>query len=372
MTVPVVASTDLYALLGVDASVSTDDLKKAYRRLARELHPDANPGDATAEARFKEVSQAYEILSDPEKRANYDRFGSTGFEGGFTPGSVQDIFDLFFGGLGGQGAPRRRGGPQSGPDAEVVMEITLEEAAFGVSRELPVTLPVHCESCLGEGAAPGTTATRCEQCQGTGELRRVRNSFLGQMMTSTPCPVCRGVGEIISDPCESCHGDGRINAAKTLSIQIPAGVENGSTMRLSDLGPAGARGGPNGTLYVHLRVADDERFERAGDDLHHEATISFTQAVLGASIEVPTLRETARVEIPAGSAHGTVLPIRHEGVHHLRGRGRGDLYVHLAVDVPTSLDETSEDLLRQLAAHRGEEVQEVPHGLLSRLRGAKR
>ena len=365
------ASTDLYALLGVSSDVSTDDLKKAYRQLARELHPDANPGDAAAEARFKEVSQAYEILSDAERRANYDRFGSTGFEGGFAPGSVQDIFDLFFGGFGNQAQSRRRG-PQPGPDAEVVLEVTLEEAAFGATRELPVTLPVRCESCAGAGSAPGTSVSRCEQCQGAGEVRRVRNSFLGQMVTSTPCPVCRGAGEMISDPCKECRGDGRQNAQRTLTVEIPAGVENGSTMRLTDRGPAGPRGGPNGTLYVHLAVGEDDRFERAGDDLHHEARVEFSQMVLGATIEVPTLRGFTTVEIPPGSAHGTVIPVRHEGVHHLRGRGRGDLYIHLAVVVPSELDETSESLIRQLATHLGQSVQEAPHGLLSRLRGAKR
>ena len=361
-----------YVTLGIDKATATPKkVKRAYRKLARELHPDANPGDPSAEAKFKEVSQAYEILSDPERRENYDRFGSAGFEGGFAPGSVQDIFDMFFGAMGNQGPGRRRG-PQSGPDAELVVDITLEEAAFGVTRDVEVTLPVKCESCDGRGAAHGTTPFPCDECHGTGEVRRVRNSFLGQMMTTSTCALCRGMGEIIATPCDSCRGDGRQNATRTLSVEIPAGVENGSTMRLGQRGPAGPRGGPNGTLYVHLRVGDDERFERHGDDLHHEAHISFTQAALGATIEVPTLRETTTVEVEAGSQPGTVVVIRHEGVHHLRGRGRGDLYVHLAVDVPTELDETSESLLRELAAHRGDAVNEAHHGLLSRLRGSKK
>ena len=192
------------------------------------------------------------------------------------------------------------------------------------------------------------------------------------MMTTSTCPLCRGMGEIITTPCATCRGDGRHNATRTLSVEIPAGVENGSTMRLLERGAAGARGGPNGTLYVHLRVADDERFERRGDDLHCEAHISFTQAALGATIEVPTLRETTTIEVHPGSQPGTVVEVRHEGVHHLRGRGRGDLYVHLMVDVPTELDETTETMLRELAAHRGEEVREEHHGLLSRLRGSKK
>ncbi len=366
------ANTDLYAVLGVSSDVTPDELKRTYRQLARELHPDANPDDPAAEARFKEVSQAYEILSDPERRANYDRFGSEGaFGANFTGGSVQDIFDLFFGAMNNQGVGRRRG-PQPGPDAEVVLDLTLEDAAFGVVRDVPVTLAVRCETCDGRGSAPGTSPTRCEECQGQGEVRRVRNSFLGQMVTSTPCPRCRGAGELIDTPCVTCRGDGRQNAARTLNIEIPAGIENGSTMRLNDRGPAGPRGGPNGTLYVHLRVASDPRFERVGDDLHQEVHVSFAQATLGATIEVPILRGSTTIEVAAGSQPGTVIPLRHEGVHHLRGRGRGDLYVHLAVDVPTALDDTAEDLVRQLAAHLGDDVHDAPHGLFARRRGAKR
>ena len=364
-------TTDLYAILEVDHDVSPEDLKKAYRRLARQLHPDANPGDAASEARFKEVSQAYEILSDPERRANYDRFGSDVGAGGnpFGGGSVQDIFDMFFGGMGGHGGQRR--GPQPGPDAEINVEITLDDAAFGVTREITVTLPQRCDTCAGSGCAAGTSPVTCVECAGMGEVRRVRNSILGQMMTTTVCPRCNGMGSRIESPCPDCRGEGRRDVATTMTIQIPAGVEDGSTMRLSDRGPAGARGGPNGRLFVHLRVAPDPRFVREGDDLHHEAHISFTQAALGADIEVPTLRASERVEVAAGSASGTVHRLRHEGVEHLHGRGRGDLYVHLVVDVPTELDDVERDLLRQLAQHRGEEVAEHHGGGLFRKR-AKR
>jgi len=350
-------TTDLYEILEVDRNVSAEDLKKAYRRLARQLHPDANPGDAAAEARFKEVSQAYEILSDPERRANYDRFGQDVGAGGNPfggAGSVQDIFDMFFGGMGGR-APQRRG-PQPGPDAEVAVDITLDDAAFGANHEITVTLPQRCSTCSGSGCAPGTSPVTCVECAGVGEVRRVRNSILGQMMTSSPCTRCNGLGSRIESPCTECRGEGRVNATSTFTIQIPAGVEDGSTMRLSDRGPAGLRGGPNGRLFVHLRVAPDERFERHGDDLHHQARISFTQAALGATIEVPTLRGTHEITVEPGSAPGTVQRIRHEGVEHLHGRGRGDLYVHLDVEVPTELDDVERDLLRQLAEHRGEAV----------------
>ncbi|HEY1222566.1 MAG TPA: molecular chaperone DnaJ [Acidimicrobiales bacterium] len=365
------ANPDLYEVLEVDANVSPEDLKKAYRRLARQYHPDANPGDPAAEARFKEVSQAYEILSDPERRANYDRFGSDANAGNpFGAGSVQDIFDMFFGGMGQR--PSQRRGPQPGPDAEMSVDITLDEAAFGATHEINVTLAQRCATCDGSGCAPGTSPVTCVECAGLGEVRRVRNSILGQMVTSTPCSRCNGMGSRIESPCPECRGEGRKNASSTLTIQIPAGVEDGSTMRLADRGPAGLRGGPNGRLFVHLRVEPDPRFERHGDDLHHEAHVSFAQAALGATIEVPTLRATTSIDVAPGSANGTVHRLKHEGVEHLHGRGRGDLFVHLVVDVPTDLDDASRDLLRQLAEHRGEKINEETGGLFSRKRGAKR
>ncbi|OYV66084.1 MAG: molecular chaperone DnaJ [Actinobacteria bacterium 21-64-8] len=369
-----VASANLYEVLEVDASASQEELKKAYRRLARQLHPDANPGDPSAEARFKEVSQAYEILSDPDRRANYDRFGQdvgAGAQGNpFGAGSVQDIFDMFFGGMGGHGGGRR--GPQPGPDAEVSLEITLEEAAFGATREMTITLPLRCETCEGSGAAPGTAPVNCLECAGTGEVRRVRNSILGQMVTSSVCTRCNGLGTRVESPCADCRGEGRRNQSTTLSIHVPAGVEDGSTMRLADRGPAGPRGGANGRLFVHLSVIADERFERHGDDLHHQAHVTFTQAALGTTINVPTLQGSYELEIDAGSQNGTVHRVRHEGVEHLHGRGRGDLYVHLVVDVPSELDEASEALLRQLAALRGEHVHEAaPAGLFHRRKAKK-
>ena len=365
------ASPDLYEVLEVERNATADELKKAYRRLARQYHPDANPGDAASEARFKEVSQAYEILSDPERRANYDRFGSDVGAGAnpFGAGSVQDIFDMFFGGMGGQ---TQRRGPQPGPDAEITLDITLDDAAFGANHEVTVNLAQRCSTCDGSGCAPGTSPVTCLECAGVGEVRRVRNSILGQMVTAMACPRCNGLGSRIESPCADCRGEGRRNETTVLSVQVPAGVEDGSTMRLSQRGPAGLRGAPNGRLFVHLRVLPDERFERHGDDLHHEAHIAFTQAVLGASIEVPTLRSTTTIEVAPGSANATVHRIRHEGVEHLHGRGRGDLYVHLVVDVPSELDETSEELLRQFAQHRGEVVAEPTGGLFHRRRSAKK
>ncbi len=317
------------------------------------------------------MSQAYEILSDPERRANYDRFGADVGAGGnpFGGGSVQDIFDMFFGGMGMNNQGRR--GAQPGPDAEVALEITLEEAAFGATREVTVTLPQRCATCEGSGAAPGTKPITCEECKGAGAVQRVRNSILGQMVTSQVCQRCQGFGTRLESPCHDCRGEGRRQQSTTLTAQIPAGVEDGSTMRLADRGPAGLRGGANGRLFVHLRVAPDERFERHGDDLHHEAHIAFSQAVLGATISVPTLRDNLDIDVEPGSQNSTVHRVRHEGVEHLHGRGRGDLYVHLTVDVPTELDETDEGLLRQWAEHREEAVHEAGGGLFRRRKAKK-
>ncbi|HEV3212474.1 MAG TPA: J domain-containing protein [Acidimicrobiales bacterium] len=371
------AERDLYEVLGVARDASDDELKRAYRKKARELHPDTNPDDPEAEAEFKQVTVAYEVLCDPERRRQYDLFGLQGLLGGqggpewqnFAEGGLGDLFEAFFGAMG---ATRRgTGGPGPGPDAEVVLRLTLAEAAFGAERALEVRLPVACEACGATGASPGTTVTRCADCQGTGEQRRVRQSILGQMVTSTPCARCQGAGSTIASPCEQCRGEGRTTTTSTLVVDVPAGVEDGSTMRLSGRGPAGFRGGPSGTLFVHLGVEHDARFERHGDDLHTVATISVAQAALGATVPVATLEGDETVDVERGTQPGTVLRLRQRGVTHLRGRGRGDLLVHVAVTVPTELDEASDALLRQLAAHRGEEVAEPHVGLLSRLRSRR-
>ena len=365
------SSPDLYAILEVERTASQDELKKSYRRLARQFHPDANPGNAEAEARFKEISQAYEILSDPERRSHYDRFGSdVNGQGDF--GSVQDLFDMFFQGFGGFGGGGQRSGPPSGPDAQVNLRISLHEAAFGVQRDVTVTMPVACTDCGATGAAEGTTATTCPECQGAGQVRAIRNSVFGQMVTTAACRRCGGFGSIIEKPCGSCRGEGRRNETKVLTVDIPAGVEDGSTMRLADRGPAGQRGGLNGTLYVQLGVDEDDRFTRHGDDLHHESTISFAQAVFGAEISVPTLEEDSSIAVPAGSTHGTVLRLRDKGIPHLRGRGRGDLFIHLAIEVPTDLSTESEQHLRDFALSRGEDVSEAGHGLFGRRKAGRK
>jgi molecular chaperone DnaJ len=369
---------DLYELLGVSPGATDEQIKSAYRKRARELHPDANGGDPESEARFKEVSIAYEVLRDPERRARYDRYGAQGVfgqgaaTGGFDfEGGLGDLFDAFFGSMGGTGRGRRRG-PMPGADAEVRLQLSLYEAAFGARKELSVRLPVTCDTCSGSGAAQGTHAVSCTDCQGTGEIRHIRQSLLGQVVTAAACGRCQGLGEMIESPCPECRGEGRRMEDRSFAVEVPAGVEDGSTLRLADRGPAGPRGGPNGSLFVHLAVTPDERFERSGADLHSTLHVSFPQAALGTEVDVPTLEEPRRVVVAAGTQGGHVVRLKGAGVPQLRGRGRGDLFVHVVVDTPTGLDAKQQELLRQLAAARGEEIVEGHggDGVLSRIRSA--
>ncbi len=367
-------ATDYYALLGVTPQASDDDIKKAYRRMARELHPDSTGGDAAAESRFKEVTRAYEVLRDPERRARYDRFGPDGVDGAI-PGSgdlfgggLGDLFDAFF--SGSAGGSRRRGGPVRGDDTEIVLELEFREAVFGTSRELSLDTPVGCTTCQGTGARAGTTAVRCPECQGAGELHRVRQSILGQVVTAMPCRRCGGNGEVISSPCSDCRGEGRVTETRTFTVDVPAGVDHASTLRLSGRGPAGPRGGPPGDLYVHLAVRPDDVFVRSGDDVHADLHVSIAQAALGATPEFETLDGTETLALHPGTQTGHQIRLRGRGVPHVRGRGRGDLVVQVVVDTPTQLSKAQEELLRQFAAESGEDVGPPDEGLMSRLRSA--
>jgi molecular chaperone DnaJ len=293
--------------------------------------------------------------------------------GGFDfEGNLGDLFEAFFGNMSGApGGRGRRRGPVPGADAEVSLNLPFVEAVFGAQRELSVRLPVTCDVCGGNGAEPGTEPITCPDCQGTGEIRRIRQSLLGQVVTAVACGRCQGLGESIPSPCRHCHGEGRRMEDRSFSVSVPAGVEDGSTLRLADRGPAGPRGGPNGSLFVHLQVVPDERFERVNDDLHTEVHLTMTQAALGSSVSVETLEDPQTIEVSAGTQGGHVVKIKGLGVPHLRGRGRGDLFAHLVVDTPTQLDETQADLLRQLAAARGEEVHPPgSDGVFSRIRSA--
>ncbi len=376
---------DLYELLGVGRDATDDELKRAYRIKARELHPDANQGDEATEERFKEVSLAYEVLRDPERRSRYDRFGPEGVfgpaAGGGQPGDpfaggLGDLFDAFFngGGFGGAsgGGRGRRTGPMPGPDAEIVLRLPFRDAVFGVHREITVQTPVHCDTCEGTGARPGTSPTRCPECQGSGELRRVRQSILGQVITAVPCGRCQGTGQVIESPCAVCRGDGRHNEERTLTVDVPAGVDDGSTLRLSGHGPAGFRGGPNGTLFVHLAVEPDPVFDRQGVDLHGSVQVAMTQAALGTVIAFDTLDGERDLTIEPGTQTGAVIHLKGLGVPRLRGRGRGDLFVHVVVETPSELDARQRELLTELAGLRGEHVEDVPHGdgLFSKIRSA--
>ncbi len=370
---------DLYALLGVRPDASDDEIKKAYRSRARELHPDTNHGNPEAEARFKEVSVAYEVLRDPERRARYDRygpegvFGAQGGMGGFGfEGDLSDIFEAFFGQVAGTGGRRR--GPQAGSDAEVRLGLSFAEAVFGSRKEITVRLPATCAACAGRGPAPGTEAVKCVDCQGAGEQRRIRQSLLGQVVTSVSCARCSGTGDMIPHPCPECRGEGRSVRESTLTVEVPAGVDDGSTLRLADRGGAGQRGGPSGSLFVHLSVTPDPRFERQGDNLHTSVAVGLAQAALGTEAKVESLDGPQQVTLAAGTQHGHVERLRGLGVPHLRGRGRGDLFVHVVVQIPTTVSAEEEVVLRHYAALRGEQVTPPGggggEGVFSRLRSA--
>jgi molecular chaperone DnaJ len=370
-------AADYYDLLGVPRGASADEIKKAYRRLARQLHPDTNPDPAASE-RFKEIAQAYEVLSDSEKRQRYDRFGPEGVNagagGGFGGGGINDIFDVFFGGGSpfGGGGGRARSGPPRGPDLEVVADLSFEEAVFGARHPVEVRTAVPCTTCEATGAKPGTEPMTCLECAGAGQVQRVRQSILGQMVTNSVCPRCSGQGQIISDPCTDCSGEGRRVEERSYTVDIPAGVDTGSTLRLTGRGAAGPRGGAMGDLYVHVRVQPHERFVRDGLDLRCDVPISFTQAALGAHIELPTLDGDEDLVVPRGTQNGREFRLRGRGVPHLERRHRGDLVARVRVDVPDDLTPEQEALLRQLAEQRGEAVAPEDAGFLSRIRSAFR
>lgn len=367
---------DYYELLEVSRDASAEDIKRAYRRLARQLHPDTNPDPAVSD-RFKHVAQAYEVLSDPEKRRNYDRFdpdgvnaGAGGFGGG---GGINDIFEAFFGGgsnFGGGG--RGPSGPPRGADLEVVVDLRFEDAVFGVRQPVEVRTAVACETCQASGAAPGSQPISCLECAGLGHVQRVRQSFLGQMVTNSVCPRCAGQGRVISDPCTGCGGEGRRVEERTYTVDIPAGVDTGSTLRLTGRGAAGPRGGGTGDLYVHVRVRPHERFTRDGVDVHCDLAISFAQAALGAHIKFDTLDGTEDLVIPRGTPSDREFRLRGRGVPHLERRSRGDLIVRVQVQVPDDLTPEQEDLLRHFAEQRSDEVAPADAGFLSRIRSAFR
>lgn len=365
------AATDFYEVLGVGRQATEDEIKKAYRRLARQYHPDANHGDPDAEARFKELTVAYDTLRDPEKRRRYDLYGPEGVAGGgqATGGfdfGVSDLFDAFFG-FGSQRGPTS---PTRGPDAEVRLELGFEEAVFGVTRQVEVRMPMECGRCSGSGCEPGTHPSVCRQCGGDGQVRQVRRTILGQMVTAMPCGACGGSGREILSPCRDCRGEGRTSQASTVEVQVPAGIADGQRLRLTGRGPAAARGGAPGDLYVGVSVRPHPDFERQGDDLVQLLRIPMTQAALGTALRIETLDGEEDLVIPAGTQNGRIFRLRGRGVPSLRGRGRGDLIIRVDVAIPERLLGEEAALLRRLAELRGEDVAPKDEGFLSRIRSA--
>lgn len=373
---------DYYGLLGVSKNASDADIKRAYRKLARELHPDVNPDEA-AQAKFKEISVAYEVLSDPDKRRIVDlggdplesaAAGGNGF-GGF--GGLGDVFEAFFGGGFGGGAASRGpiGRVRPGSDSLLRMRLDLEECATGVTKQVTVDTAVLCDRCQGKGTNGDSVPIPCDTCGGRGEVQTVQRSLLGQMLTSRPCPTCRGVGVVIPDPCQQCMGDGRIRARREISVKIPAGVGDGMRVRLAAQGEVGPVGVPAGDLYVEVHEQAHDVFVREGDHLHCTVSVPMVDAALGVTVTVDAILDgLSEITIPPGTQPGSVITLRGRGMPHLRSNTRGDLHVHVEVVVPTRLDHQDIELLRELKGRRDREVAEVRSthaaagGLFSRLR----
>jgi molecular chaperone DnaJ len=349
-----VSKKDYYEVLGVGKDAGEADIKSAYRRLARQFHPDHHPDDPSAEEKFKEASEAYSVLSDPQKRATYDRFGHAGLQGssgGFNPEAFTDFSDILgdffgFGDLfgGGGGGGRRRNRPQRGEDVRYDLEIAFEEAAFGMAAEIQVPRMEVCDRCKGVGSEPGTRSSTCPTCNGRGEVL-YQQSFLSIRRS---CSTCGGSGQIIRNPCTQCRGQGYRQVQRKLKINIPAGVDDGTRMRLANEGQPGGNGGPPGDLYVFLKVKPHPFFERRESELHCTIPLNVAQAALGCEVEIPTLDEPHRLKIPEGTQNGAEFRVRHKGVPILNGSGRGDLHVHIDVQIPTRLTREQRKLLEQL------------------------
>lgn len=366
---------DYYEVLGVSKGASDDEIKKAYRKLAKKYHPDMNPGDKEAEAKFKEVNEAYSVLSDEQKRARYDQFGHAGVDpnygaggpsggfGGFDMGDIDlgDIFGSFFGGggfggFGGGGA--RRNGPQKGESLRANLTITFEEAAFGCEKEINLNRTEECDECHGSGCQPGTTAETCPDCRGTGVVRVQQRTGGFAFSSTAACTRCRGTGKIIHSPCKSCGGSGSVKKSKRITVTIPAGIDDGQAVSLRGQGNAGKNGGPAGDLIVGVRVKPHPQFRRDGTTVLYEQPVTFFQAAMGAELEIPTIDGKVKYTLPAGTQTGTTFRLRGKGIPELRGRGRGDQYVTIRVQVPTSMNAEQKEALRAFAQAMGENVPE--------------
>ncbi len=368
---------DYYEVLGVAKTADAQELKKAYRKLAMEYHPDRNP-DPGAGEKFKEATRAYEVLSDADLKARYDRFGHAGVEGSSGPQGFDgfqnfegfgDIFDAFFG--GGQRGGRRRRGPARGADLRYNLRITFEEAVFGVDKDIEFQRMERCDRCGGKGAEPGTELTTCPECNGAGEIRRAQQSIFGQFVNVATCGKCQGEGRVITHPCNKCRGSGREKNTRHISVKIPAGVDDGAQIRLTNEGEAGMRGGESGNLYVVLSVAEHAQFERVEDHILLELPVNVAQAALGAKVTIPTLDGETEFEVPAGTQSGEDFVLRGKGVPHLRGVGRGDMVVRVTAVIPDDLTDEQRALLQQLAETMGTPTMpKKGKGFFERLRDA--
>ena len=366
---------DYYEVLGVSKGASDDEIKKAFRKMSKKYHPDLNPNNKEAEKKFKEVNEAYQVLSDPEKKSKYDQFGHAGVDpnfgaggGGFNGGGFDfgDIFgDFFGGGFGGFGGGQRRNGPKRGADIRKIIDLTFEEAAFGCKKEISYRREEKCATCGGSGAKPGTSKKTCTRCNGTGQIRVQQNTMLGTMQSVHPCDVCGGTGKIIEQPCETCRGKGRVSNAMKVVVTIPAGIDDGQSIRLGGKGEAGYNGGPDGDLLVTIRVKSSKQFVRDGYNLYTNLTIPVTTAVLGGEVTVPTLSGELKYNIPEGTQSGTTFRMREQGIQKLRLPGKGDLYVNVTVEIPKKLTSEQRELFEKLAESMGTSV---PAGKKRRVR----
>ncbi|KIL37172.1 molecular chaperone DnaJ [Cohnella kolymensis] len=363
---------DYYDVLGLERNASADDIKKAYRKLARQYHPDVNKA-SDAESKFKEVKEAYDILSDDQQRARYDQFGhqdpSAGFGGGGADfgGGFGDIFDMFFGGGGGRRDPNA---PQRGNDLQYTMTIDFKEAVFGKETDITIPRTETCDNCHGSGAKPGTKPETCSVCRGSGQQEVAQNTPFGRIVNRRACSACGGRGTIIRERCGTCAGNGQVKRQRKIHVKIPAGVDEGSQLRISGEGEGGVRGGPPGDLYIVLRVKSHEFFERDGDDIYCEVPLTFSQAALGDEIEIPTLTEKVKLKIPPGTQTGTYFRLKGKGVPRLRGYGQGDQQVKVTIITPTQLSDEQKELLRDFAAKSGQSTHEQQHTIFERMKRA--
>ncbi len=358
---------DYYEVLGIQKGASEDEIKKAYKKLARKYHPDMNPGDKEAEEKFKEVNEANEVLSDPEKKARYDQFGFAGVDpnygagagggaygGGFDFGDLGDIFGSFFGGGFGGGQRRNPNAPQRGESIRASVSVSFTEAAFGCEKSVTLERSEQCPTCKGNGCAPGTTPEICPDCHGTGTVQTRRQTPMGVFASNGPCRKCGGTGRLIHQPCPDCRGTGAVRKRKTIKVTIPAGIDHGQTISLRGQGNAGRNGGPAGDLLITVMVQPHELFRRDGVDVFCEAPITFTQAVLGAELEIPTIDGKVKYSIPEGTQTGTVFRLKGKGIPVLNGRGRGDQYVTVTIETPRNLNKEQKEALRKFSEAVGE------------------